>query len=120
MNTTHPSTPSSPFTPRDPKPAVQADFGAVVALARLLDRIDARPGEIGAEQYRGLAAGLSQALAALPASELLQAVLSAHPSAAELYENLNYQHAGLCRASLEASLNSELAAREAIRKAAAR
>ena len=34
------------------------------------------------------------------------------PAAAMVYETLQYAHAGLCRASLELSLTSELAARE--------
>ncbi|MCH8855539.1 MAG: hypothetical protein IIA03_04705, partial [Proteobacteria bacterium] len=42
----------------------------------------------------------------------LATVLDHFPAAAELYENLQYAHAGLCRAPLEASLQSELAARE--------
>jgi len=34
-----------------------------------------------------------------------------------VYENLNYQHAGLCRSALDASLAAELAARKAIERA---
>ena len=41
-------------------------------------------------------------------------------SAAELYENLNYQHAGLCRTSLDAAMSAEAAARVAIGKASQR
>jgi len=41
-------------------------------------------------------------------------VLEAFPAAAQLYENLNYQHAGLCRSPMDASLAAELAARAAI------
>jgi hypothetical protein len=44
-------------------------------------------------------------------------VLEAFPSVAELYENLNYQHAGLCRSSLDAGLAAEAAARVAIERA---
>jgi hypothetical protein len=46
----------------------------------------------------------------------LQAVLNTFPAAAELYENLNYQHAGLCRSPLDRSLAAEVKARELIRK----
>jgi hypothetical protein len=44
-------------------------------------------------------------------------VLGAHPAAAELYENLQYEHAGLCRSPLEAALNAELLAGAAIQRA---
>ena len=42
----------------------------------------------------------------------LPGLLDHFPAAAEVYENLQYAHAGLCRAPLEMSLQSELAARE--------
>jgi hypothetical protein len=44
-------------------------------------------------------------------------VLDAYPAAAQLYENQNYQHAGLCRSPLEASLDAELRARQVIDRA---
>jgi DNA-binding transcriptional LysR family regulator len=47
----------------------------------------------------------------------LGALLDTHPAAAELYENVNYQYAGLCRSALDASLAAELQAKEAIEKA---
>jgi hypothetical protein len=34
-----------------------------------------------------------------------------------VYENLNYQHAGLCRSSLDVSLAAEVSARDAIARA---
>jgi hypothetical protein len=46
----------------------------------------------------------------------LRAVLNTFPVAAELYENINYQHAGLVRAPLEASLNSELKVKDVLAK----
>jgi hypothetical protein len=39
-------------------------------------------------------------------------LLDHFPAAGEVYENLQYAHAGLCRAPLEASLVSELATRD--------
>ena len=36
------------------------------------------------------------------------------PTVSELYENLNYAHAGLCRSPLETGLAAEVAARAAI------
>jgi hypothetical protein len=44
-------------------------------------------------------------------------LLDAYPAAAELYENVNYQHAGLCRTSLDVALAAEMRAREAIARA---
>jgi len=44
-------------------------------------------------------------------------VLDSFPAVAELYENLHYEHAGLCRSVLETSLAAELAARAAIESA---
>jgi hypothetical protein len=38
-------------------------------------------------------------------------LLDHFPAAAEVYENLQYAHAGLCRVPLEVSLTSELATR---------
>jgi len=44
-------------------------------------------------------------------------LLDAYPAASEVYENLNYQHAGLCRSALDASLAAEVGARQAIARA---
>jgi hypothetical protein len=53
-------------------------------------------------------------LRAVPNDAALDAVLEASPSTAQLYENMQYEHAGLCRSPLEAALEAELAARAAI------
>jgi DNA-directed RNA polymerase specialized sigma24 family protein len=47
----------------------------------------------------------------------LGALLDTHPAAAELYENVNYQYAGLCRSALDASLAAEQLAKEALNRA---
>jgi hypothetical protein len=91
-------------------------------LARMLERLDGSAVAVDAQQYLGVVDHLSEALRAAPHDAALEAVLADSPAAAELYENLQYQHAGLCRSPLERSLNAELAARAAIdaaRKAAA-
>jgi hypothetical protein len=44
-------------------------------------------------------------------------LLDHYPAAAELYENVNYAHAGLCRTALDVSLAAEMRAREAIARA---
>lgn len=86
----------------------------LVMLARMLERLDRSTVAVDAQQYRGVVEHLEEVLRSAPYDAALEAVLSASPATAELYENLQYQHAGLCRSPLEASLNAELAARAAI------
>ncbi len=90
----------------------------VVALSRLLDRVEASRVVIGADQYRALVRQLGVALQQDMPDDALHAVLGAHPSAAEIYENLHYAQSGLSRASLDHSVNSELLAQQALAKAA--
>lgn len=89
----------------------------LVMLARMLERLDRSAVAVDPQQYRGVVEHLAHVLRALPYDAALEAVLKASPSTAELYENLQYQHAGLCRSPLEAALEAELAARSAIEAA---
>ena len=91
----------------------------LVLLARVLERLDRSAVAVDEQQYRSVVNHLASELAVAPQDAGLQAVLHACPSAAELYENLNYQHAGLCRASLDDAMAAENAARAAIDKARA-
>jgi hypothetical protein len=86
----------------------------LVMLARMLERLDRSEVPVDPQQYRGVVEHLSEVLRAVPHDAALEAVLSASPATAELYENLQYQYAGLCRSPLEPALNAELAARAAI------
>jgi hypothetical protein len=86
----------------------------LVTLARMLERLDRSDVAVDPQQYRGVVEHLAEVLRTVPHDAALEAVLDASPAAAELYENLQYQHAGLCRSPLEAALNAELAARSAI------
>lgn len=86
----------------------------LVTLARMLERLDRSAEPVDAQQYLGVVAHLSDVLRSMPHDAALEAVLEASPATAELYENLQYQYAGLCRSPLEAALGAELAAREAI------
>ncbi|MGE5452071.1 MAG: hypothetical protein ACM3VZ_09560 [Acidobacteriota bacterium] len=88
-------------------------------LAHLLDSLDYRPRGAHAGQYRAVASGLAQQLDHMD-RDSLEALLNASPAAAEIYENLHYAHAGLCRSDLEAATRAEMLAREAIDKAARR
>ena len=84
-------------------------FRTAVTLAELLQRVEASTTTIGPDQYRALVLHLGQLLGRLPPGDGLQ-------RPAEVYENLHYSHAGLCRAPLAQSLNSELAARQLIER----
>jgi hypothetical protein len=86
-------------------------------LAYLLERLDRSREAVGAEQYLSVVQHLSEELDNAPRDGALQMVLDEHPATAELYENLNYRHAGLCRSPLDISLAAELKAKEAIEHA---
>jgi hypothetical protein len=86
----------------------------LVMLARMLERLDRSSVAVDPQQYRGVVDHLAEALRSAPYDADLEAVLEASPATAELYENLQYAHAGLCRQALEPALDAELAARAAI------
>lgn len=92
----------------------------LVLLARMLERLDRSAVAVDPQQYRGVVDALSEVLRTVPHDAGLEAVLEASPATAELYENLNYAQAGLCRSPLERSLNSELSARALIDAARAK
>ncbi|MDO5087846.1 MAG: hypothetical protein Q4D74_09615 [Comamonadaceae bacterium] len=85
---------------------------STVVLAQLLERLESSRQPVDAHQYRHVASRLAEALAdaQVDAGLLLQACRPA----AELYENLHYATAGLCRSPLEAAMRAEAAARAAI------
>ena len=99
------------------RPALPARLNPLAAMALLLQRLDEQPRQASAEQYRGVARQVLTLLATAEPDPHLDALLAAAPAAAELYENMRYELAGLCRAPLEAALNAELAAASAIAKA---
>ena len=91
-------------------------------LARMLERLDRSAVPVDAQQYRGVVEHLGEQLRNAPNDAALEAILDGSPATAELYENIQYEHAGLCRSPLETALNAELAARaaiDAVRKKAA-
>jgi antitoxin component HigA of HigAB toxin-antitoxin module len=90
----------------------------VIALARLLERVERSAEPIGADQYRALVRQLKLALSQDLPADALQAVLGAHPAAAELYENMHYEQSGLSRSSLERSIGSEMLASQVLARAA--
>ena len=86
-------------------------------LAELLERLEHSAEPVGAEQYRSVVLHLINEFDDVEQGTALRAILDSHPAAAELYENMNYQYAGLCRSALDASLTSEKQATEAIARA---
>lgn len=86
----------------------------LLMLARMMERLDRSNVAVDAQQYRDVVEHLAEELRAARHDAALEAVLQASPATAELYENLQYQHAGLCRSPLEPALDAELAARAAI------
>lgn len=86
----------------------------LVMLARMLERLDRSGEPVDPQQYRAVVEHLAQVLRSVPRDAALEAVLQASPATAELYENMYYEQAGLCRSPLELSLGAEVAARDAI------
>lgn len=80
----------------------------LVVLARVLERLERSHVPVDPEQYRAVVDHLAAELEIAPRDAGFEAVLDNFPAAAELYENLTYQHAGLCRSPLELSLGAEL------------
>jgi hypothetical protein len=99
------------------KNSAGARLAVAVLLAQLLERLDRSSVAVGAEQYRSVVRHLAEEFEQLHTDGGLTKLLDAFPSAAELYENLNYQHAGLCRSPLDASLDAEQRARAVIERA---
>jgi hypothetical protein len=89
----------------------------LVAMARLLERVDADPSLIGAQQYQKLARKVQSLLddAELPESAL-HAVLGASAVCSTLYENMHYDRSGLSQSPLDAAVASETAATELIER----
>ncbi|VTU29704.1 hypothetical protein E5CHR_02865 [Variovorax sp. PBL-E5] len=98
-------------------PAPKTDLAVTHVLAQLLERLDHSAVPVGPEQYRSVVMHLVDEFRDVEPGTRLGELLDAYPAAAEVYENLNYQHAGLCRSALDSSLAAELGAREAIARA---
>jgi hypothetical protein len=104
-------------TTNDPHDSLNTSLAVTHVLAQLLERLDHSRAPVGAEQYRSVARRLVQEFKQVPSNMALHALLDTHPAAAELYENVNYQYAGLCRSSLDAALAAERRAQQAIERA---
>jgi hypothetical protein len=100
-----------------PRATVKNRLENVIALARLLERVETSAVAFSADQYQALVRQLKVALGQELPPDALQAVLGAHPAAAELYENQHYAQSGLSRSSLERSIGSEMLASQLIARA---
>ena len=100
--------------------SLRTHLETLIALARLLERVEASPTVVGADAYRALIGQLKTSLAVPLPEQALQAILAAHPATAELYENLHYESAGLSRSPLDRSVATEMMATEWIHRAARR
>jgi len=101
----------------DARQPLPARLHPLAAMANLIERLERAPLQASAEQYRGVARQIGTLLAQAEPDGFLDAILNASPATSQLYENLQYERAGLCRAPLEAALNAELAASAAITRA---
>lgn len=87
----------------------------LIAMAQLLERVDADPTQVGAQQYLNLVNTVKGLLVEddLP-DDALRAVMRACPASATLYENMHYDRSGLSQSPLDAAVASEMAATDLI------
>ena len=90
----------------------------LIALARLLERVEASPVAVGAGQYRALVRQIQESLRAPLPAPALRAIVQAYPATAEIYENLHYETTGLSQASLDLSVATEMLATQLIHRIA--
>jgi len=95
---------------------VKSRIENLIAMAQLLERVDANPALVGAAQYRHLAQVVQSLLAEELPDDARRAVLRACPAAAVLYENLHYDRSGLSQSPLDSAVESELAASEILER----
>lgn len=101
------------------RPASTAgDLTVVFLLGRLLDRMERSSVPVNPVQYRSVVQHLSRELEALRPGPALDALLGQLPATAELYENLRYAQAGLCRSPLDRAVDAERRTREALARIA--
>lgn len=97
----------------------KSDLTSTRVLAALLERLERSATAVDAQQYQSVVRRLADALEQLDSGAGRDAILGEFPAASQLYENLQYQYAGLCRSPLDAALAAEKLARESIARASA-
>jgi len=95
-----------------------ARLEALIALARLLERVEASTRAVGPAQYRSLVRQIESLLSAPLPGPALRAILDAHPATAVIWENLHYATSGLARSPLDTSVATERLATELLRRVA--
>lgn len=85
-------------------------------VAQLFERMDRHASRVDAAQYRAVAGRLSQMLAESAGEPGLDELLDNLPAMRELYENLHYAEAGLCRSPLDAAVDAEVRAHDALER----
>ena len=95
-----------------------ARLETLIALARLLERVEASSRAVGPAQYRSLVRQIESLLSAPLPGPALRAILDAHPATAEIWENLHYATSGLSRSPLDRSVATERLATDLIHKIA--
>ncbi len=101
-------------------PRYSTDLTSTRVLAALLERLDGSATAVDARQYQSVVSRLADALDKVEPGQAFDQLLAGFPAAAELYENLHYQHAGLCRSPLDPALAAEVQARQEIERARAK
>lgn len=86
----------------------------LLLLAQVFERLDRSAAAVDGAQYRDVALRLAREIDETRDADAVQALLAASPAAAQIYENMHYAHAGLCRSPLDAALAAEQIARAAI------
>jgi hypothetical protein len=79
----------------------------LATMAVLLERLERQPRKASADQYREVVQRTSHLLQQAAPGAALNALLAVAPATAELYENLQYEHAGLCCSPLERAIAAE-------------
>jgi hypothetical protein len=94
--------------------AIESDITVTRVLASLLERMERSQQSFDAGQYRSVVKRLAEALADAKPGDALGELLESHPAAAQVYENIYYQYAGLCRSALDPALAAENEVRQLI------
>jgi hypothetical protein len=101
-------------------PSPKSSLTVTHVLAELLERLEHSSQPVAPAQYRSVVLHLIDEFAEVEPGLGLRALLDTHPAASEIYENVNYQHAGLCRSALDVATAAESQARQAISRAMSR
>lgn len=97
-------------------PQVPARLTVLFMLARRLERLEHSIDGADAEQYDFVVQCLTEAFASVRSDAALFALLDEFPAARQLYENLHYARAGLCRSPQPAAQEAGRLAHELLRR----